>query len=161
MGKRRGEKGGHEDQFGEYGGSQDREVVSNFSSGKGQKGGGTAGASGRKDANLSFQRVVPKFLQQYSHLLPQHAPPEDEDAPVVLDQHGHQEGGGRKGEEDGSEEQDEREEALEAVRTVTVVMQPWGCCQPDLLSMAEAEAGGGGWGRRALWQDVHEEDGVG
>ena len=103
MGKRRGESGPQKDQYGEFGGSQDREVFVGFSGGgKSQKGGGTAGGS-KKGTDLSFQRQIPKFLQQYSHLLGQAA--QDEDEPVIV------------GDEPGAkeEEEDEQEESLEAV----------------------------------------------
>lgn len=101
MGKRRGESGPQKDQYGEFGGSQDREVFVPFGS-KSQKGGGTAGGSKKGSTDLNFQRHIPKFLQQYSHLLGQAA--QDEDEPVVV------------GDEPGAkeEEEEDQEESLEA-----------------------------------------------
>lgn len=65
-----------------------------------QTGGGSAGASGRKGADLSYQRQVPKFLQPYAHMLG--GKPADEDEPVVLGRK-HQQQSDEEDEEDGGE----------------------------------------------------------
>ena len=62
MGKRRGGGGEREDQFGEVGGSQDKQQFSGFS-GRGMTGGGSAGGS-KKGGDVSYTRQVPKFLQK-------------------------------------------------------------------------------------------------
>lgn len=110
MGKRRGGGrdgggGGREDQFGDFSKGQDREMNSGFS-GRGGRGGGTAGNTRGKGMALNFQRNVPKFLQQYSHLLGGGGQA-NEDDPVV-------EGRGAGG--DGSGDEEEEEENVEVVR---------------------------------------------
>uniref|UniRef100_A0A7S0YA99 Uncharacterized protein n=1 Tax=Polytomella parva TaxID=51329 RepID=A0A7S0YA99_9CHLO len=79
MKKRRGQGGAVEDQYGETQVSQDREFQGGQFSGKRQMGGGTAGSSRSDD--MKFQRQVPKFLQQYSHLLGKGAQ-QNEDEPI-------------------------------------------------------------------------------
>ena len=69
-GKKRG-AGPSEDQFGEIGGSQDRQDHHHGGGrGGGGRGGGTAGGGrGGSHSDLTFQRHVPKFLQSHAHLL--------------------------------------------------------------------------------------------
>ena len=59
--------GGFSDQYGDAMRSQDRDV-GHSGPHKSSGGGGSAGG-GAKGPNLNFQRQVPKFLQQYTHLL--------------------------------------------------------------------------------------------
>jgi hypothetical protein len=70
-----------EDQFGEIR-SQDRDTFQPPASRGGMRGGGGAGSSRRSNADLSFQRHVPKFLQPYAHMLGK-KPQQSEDEPVV------------------------------------------------------------------------------
>ncbi|KAG7672151.1 hypothetical protein Ndes2526B_g06867 [Nannochloris sp. 'desiccata'] len=69
-GRKRG-AGPSEDQFGEIGGSQDRQDHhSGGGRGGGGRGGGAAGGGrGGSHCDLTFQRHVPKFLQSHAHLL--------------------------------------------------------------------------------------------
>lgn len=70
-GKRRG-GGPQEDQFGDVGGSQDREEHFHRGGGRGGGGGtsgGSAGGGRGGSVGLTFQRHVPKFLQAHAHLL--------------------------------------------------------------------------------------------
>ncbi|KAJ9516961.1 hypothetical protein QJQ45_027388 [Haematococcus lacustris] len=121
MGRRggRGGRGGgegreREDQYGGGFGSQDREERPAFGSAKSNTGGGSAGSQTRhKGGDLAFQRHVPKFLQQYAHMLGRggqqggnNEDGQDEDKPVVV-------GGGAAGgkrEHPGGEEEEEEEE---------------------------------------------------
>ncbi|MEW5301635.1 MAG: hypothetical protein WDW36_004484 [Sanguina aurantia] len=114
-GRSRGIQG--EDQYGETFKSQDRDGGANFSRG-GMTGGGSAGGSGRGGKgggmNITYQRVVPKFLQKLSHLLPQPAPNEDEpatlDDPVMAKKRStHDEGSGSGSDGDGAEDPVEME----------------------------------------------------
>ncbi|KAL6759962.1 hypothetical protein V8C86DRAFT_2564443 [Haematococcus lacustris] len=120
MGRRggRGGRGGgegreREDQYGGGFGSQDREEKPAFGSAKSNTGGGSAGSQTRhKGGDLAFQRHVPKFLQQYAHMLGRggqqggnNEDGRDEDKPVVV-------GGGAAGgkrEHPGGEEEEEEE----------------------------------------------------
>ncbi len=105
------------DQFGEYGGSQDRdEQFAPMGRGR-NTGGGSAGASARKGANLSFERHVPKFLQPYAHMLG--AKREDEDEPVVVGQDAAQRRGG-KDSDDGDDAADD-EAVSAAIRCTRIV----------------------------------------
>jgi tetratricopeptide (TPR) repeat protein len=92
MGKgRKWGAGPAEDQFGEVGGSQDRQDHhgggrGGGGSGRGGGGGGGAGGGRGGQGDLTFQRHVPKFLQSHAHLLgaagQQGQNPDD---PVILD----------------------------------------------------------------------------
>lgn len=130
MGKRRGQGEGREDQFGEVGGSQDKNQFSGFNSGRGLTGGGSAGGS-RKGGDVSYQRQVPKFLQRYSHLLGKTAA--DEDEPVVV-------GGPKGAKPDEEEEDDQQEDNLEVVSSRWVGDAPCGL----------GPAGGGEGGRATV-----------
>lgn len=72
MGKRRGGRGskesggGHSDQFGECGRSQDRDE---FIPSKSFRGGGSAGGPSKTATSITYQRQTPKFLQPYAHLI--------------------------------------------------------------------------------------------
>jgi tetratricopeptide (TPR) repeat protein len=59
---------GLSDQYGDLMRSQDRDIGHSVPHRSGG-GGGSAGGGGARGPNLSFQRQMPKFLQQYSHLL--------------------------------------------------------------------------------------------
>ncbi|KAL6780157.1 hypothetical protein ACKKBF_B14230 [Auxenochlorella protothecoides x Auxenochlorella symbiontica] len=63
--------------------SQDRGEHQNFSSSKGQSGGGQAGS--RSKENLTFIRQVPKFLQAHAHLLGKGQGAQGEDDPTAVD----------------------------------------------------------------------------
>jgi tetratricopeptide (TPR) repeat protein len=69
--------------------SQDRDV-GHSGPHKSGGGGGSAGGGGARGPNLSFQRQMPKFLQQYSHLLGggrgERGHGGDEDEPTVDDE---------------------------------------------------------------------------
>lgn len=125
MGKHRGGKGGrgrggdggdgqggHEgfsDQYGDSMRSQDSDI-GHSGPHKSGGGGGSAGGGGARGPNLTFQRAMPKFLQQYSHLLGGRGGRQagDEDEPTVDD-------GGRKRPRSEEEEEDIRgDEDVEA-----------------------------------------------
>jgi len=69
-GRKRG-AGPSEDQFGEIGGSQDRQdhYPAGGRGGGGRGGGAAGGGRGGSHSDLTFQRHVPKFLQSHAYLL--------------------------------------------------------------------------------------------
>lgn len=69
MGRRGHQQTPYSDQYGEVGGSQDRDMppLGKQSMGAGS-GGGTAGRTSVK-GSVSYQRQLPKFLQKHAHLL--------------------------------------------------------------------------------------------
>lgn len=68
MGKRRGRSGAEplNDQYGEYGQSQDK---SDFVPAKSFRGGGSAGGPSRAQSSVTYHRQIPKFLQPYAHMI--------------------------------------------------------------------------------------------
>eukprot|EP01026_Neomeris_dumetosa_P081630 TRINITY_DN92027_c0_g1_i2.p3 TRINITY_DN92027_c0_g1~~TRINITY_DN92027_c0_g1_i2.p3 ORF type:complete len:124 (+),score=35.17 TRINITY_DN92027_c0_g1_i2:176-547(+) len=70
--RKRGQSGGLEDQYGEVKGEDygDRLNVPSFGGGS-MRGGGSGGGPSRTGAarSITYERHVPKFLQQYAHLM--------------------------------------------------------------------------------------------
>ena len=72
MGKRRGGGGDYEDQYGGGWSGGHRDFGGEFRGGHGGGGGGTGGGDaggGKPGSGVTYQRQLPKFLQQHSHLL--------------------------------------------------------------------------------------------
>lgn len=142
----------YEDQFGEVGGSQDRDFFSSHGASKGSGGGGDAGwliffkiysqkrttlnlklkrytGGGRRTgggANITFERHVPKFLQGYEHMLGAKKP---EDDPVILNKKIQQQDFGAESDDNDDEQQEALRRALEEDPTLIEI-------HPELKSLA-------------------------
>lgn len=125
MGKRKPqERGG--DQFGDWGGSQDREQHQGFGAGRGGGGaGGGGGTAGKRSVkgDLSFSKHVPKFLQPYAHMLGVKKQ-QDEEEPIIV------------GKQPQEEEDSDREDAGEVVSDRCIAWgamaaRPWGAPSRD------------------------------